>query len=137
MEGLMFCVHDKRIRHSVCMCNSSLISPHIAYGKLIVGCGQECDPRSLPAFGCKLVYANQFIKHFDFGPSSLTTVLIEELITQRLRVCDRHLPVRMLYILISCFLRVKGVYHILYLCCPSFGFHNSEPYNATMRRNIR
>ena len=51
-----------------------------------------------------------------------------------MRVCDRHL--RMLYILISCLLRLKWVYHILYLCCPSFGFHNSEPYNA-MRRNIR
>ena len=78
MEELTFCVDDKRIRHSVCI--SSLLSPHIAYGELIVGCCMECDPRSLPAFECKLVYANQFIKHFYFGPPSLTTVLIEELI---------------------------------------------------------
>ena len=48
MEELTFCVDDKRIRHSVCI--SSLLSPHIAYGELIVGCCMECDPRSLPAF---------------------------------------------------------------------------------------
>ena len=80
--------------------------------------------------------------HFYFRPPSPITSCIRQHIDRRidciafasLWVCDRHL--RMLYILISCLLRLKWVDDLLYLCCPSFGFHNSEPYNA-MRRNIR
>ena len=52
MEGLIFCVHDKSIRHSVCMCNSSLISPTSHMVSLLSGVARNVthdDVRCLPS----------------------------------------------------------------------------------------